>query len=230
MIHQLIFASPKPDMTEAEFLRYWIEVHAVKYASKIPQIKRYLIDSRVAKPGETGEPLFSGIAEIWIDAQDQLPSLQTKEFLEGARLDEPKWAAFWKTLVLDTQAHELLAGPPLRKGQDWVKVVTLLKRKEGLPLADFRRRALEQHAPRALELPGLRRYLQCYVVDGFYAVGESRFDAVSLQWFDTPQAAEAAQASAEGVAVAAHLETIAEPRYLFSMTARESWIIGPAAR
>ena len=38
VIHQFIFAYPRPGMTEAEFQRYWVEGHAVNYASKIPQI------------------------------------------------------------------------------------------------------------------------------------------------------------------------------------------------
>jgi EthD domain len=41
MIHQLIFAHPKPGMSEKDFQDYWVNVHAVNYASKIPQIKKY---------------------------------------------------------------------------------------------------------------------------------------------------------------------------------------------
>ena len=47
MIHQLIFAHPKPGMSEQEFQDYWVDVHAVQYASKIPQIRKYLIDTRI---------------------------------------------------------------------------------------------------------------------------------------------------------------------------------------
>ena len=47
--------------------------------------------------GETGDPLWSGVAEIWLaNEEEQLASLQTPEFLKGARADEPKWAAFWR--------------------------------------------------------------------------------------------------------------------------------------
>ena len=46
MIHQMIFAAPKPGMTEQEFCDYWLDVHAVKFASKIPQIRKYKIDWR----------------------------------------------------------------------------------------------------------------------------------------------------------------------------------------
>ncbi|WP_449062738.1 EthD domain-containing protein [Planomonospora algeriensis] len=115
MIHQFILAAPKPGMTAAEFQDYWTNVHAVKFAARIPQIRRYLIDSRVPFDADRGRPALphQGIAEIWLENdEEQLASLQTEEFLQGARRDEPNWAAFWLTIVLDTEAHEIVAGPP----------------------------------------------------------------------------------------------------------------------
>jgi uncharacterized protein (TIGR02118 family) len=232
MIHQLIFASPKPGMTEAEFQRYWVEVHAVKFASKIPQIKKYLIDTRVALPGESGEPLFSGIAEIWLENEnDQIESLQTREFLDGARQDEPNWAAFWKTLVLDTDTHVMLAGPELSRGQTWIKTVTLSKRREGMKLADFREYSLSNHAPLELKIPGLRRDIQCHTRDSWYGFGEPRFDCVTMRWFDSVEALSKAQDSAEFRRVEADLANFVEKKYLFPvMAAQDHWIIGPQSR
>ena len=124
MIHQHIFASPKPGMTEAEFQNYWLNVHAVNYASKITQIKRYKIDTRIDWSGEVDSPIWSGIAEIWLNnEEEQLASLQSPEFLQGARLDEPNWAAFWNTLGLDTDAHPVSAPPSDNPGADEVKLV-----------------------------------------------------------------------------------------------------------
>ncbi len=231
MIHQLIFASPKPGMSEEEFQRYWVEEHAVRYASKIPQIKRYMIDTRIAEPDETEEPLWSGIAEIWLpNEEEQLASLQTPEFLQGARLDEPNWAAFWKTLVLDTDTHTLLEGPPLTPDPTWVKVLTIYKRREGLPLQDFRRTFLEEHGPRVLEVPGVRRYLQNHVRDGFYAVGESRFDGAEQVYFDDLSALKEGLASDAYTAVRDALPDLVETRWVYSFNVREHWVIGPEAR
>src|SRR5215475_14427988 len=135
MIHQLIFAAPKPGMSEEEFQRYWVEVHAVEYASKIKQIKRYMIDTRLPFGPDEGEPTWSGVAEIWLENEaEQLASLQSEEFLQGARLDEPNWAAFWRTVVLDTTAHVLRPGPQEARDSGMAKLLILSKRKEGLPL------------------------------------------------------------------------------------------------
>jgi uncharacterized protein (TIGR02118 family) len=231
MIHQLIFARPKPGMSEADFQRYWVEVHAVKYASKIPQIRRYMVDTRVPLPGESGDPLFSGIAEIWLaNEEEELASLETPEFLQGARADEPNWAAFWATVGLDTTTHVLLEGPAPTRYPNWVKYIVLLKRREGIPLETFRRYSLQVHGPQALELPGLQRYIQCHVRDELYAVGESRFDAVAMYWFEhVPALLEAL-----GSPVAQKLQTdeslFIETKYRFSFAMKEHWIIGPEAR
>jgi uncharacterized protein (TIGR02118 family) len=231
MIHQLIFAAPKSGMSEAEFHRYWLDVHAVQYASKIPQIRKYMVDTRIPFGSDDKEPLWSGVAEIWLEnEEEQLASLQTPEFLEGARLDEPRWAAFWRTVVLDTDAHEVVPGPPLTEEANWVKAIVLVKRKEGLPLADFRARSLGEHAALVQKIPGLRRYLQCHTRDGAYGLGEAMLDAAYQLWFDDVEALSAALETPEFKQVNEDLRTFVEPRYIHDMVMREHWVIGPDPR
>ncbi|MFD8014575.1 EthD domain-containing protein [Streptomyces sp. NPDC058955] len=228
MIHQLIFAHPKPGMTEEEFQRYWLDVHAPTYAARIKQIARYAVDTRVPLPGEDPEadPLWSGIAEIWLrNDEEQLASLQSEEFLQGARLDEPNWAAFWRTVVLDTDAHTLLAGPGADRPHP-VKLVLLVKRVNGTSVAAFRERALGAHAELALAVPGLQRYQQCHVRDGAYAVGEAILDAAWLLSFEDEDALAAALESEEFARLEKDLGEFTEPRYLHRMAVREHWIIG----
>jgi hypothetical protein len=228
MIHQFIFAAPKPGMTAEAFQTYWVHVHAVKFASRIPQIRRYLVDTRIEFDGDLGSPPLphQGIAEIWLEnEQEQLASLQSEEFLLGARADEPNWAAFWLAIVLDTTAHEILAGEPPNGS---VKVTTLLKRRPGMPLADYRAASLSQYAPIAGELPGLRRHLHCHTRDGAYVFGESSFDSVEQWWFDSLDALGAALRSPQFTErVAPARAAITDPRHVFSLTAQENWVIGP---
>ncbi|WP_034264735.1 EthD domain-containing protein [Actinospica robiniae] len=232
MIHQFILAAPKPGLSAEAFQEYWRTVHAVQYASRIPQIRKYLIDTRVANPVELGEPQLphQGIAEIWLaNGEEQLASLQTEEFLQGARLDEPKWAAFWLTLVLDTTAHEILPAAAARTDQ--VVWTVLHKRKPGLALAEYRERSLQEYAPAVAKLPGLRRYQHNHVNDGAYVFGESSFDSVEQLWFDDVEQLVAAVRSPEySESVEAARAALLDPRYTFSLTGRQHWIIGPEAR
>ncbi|MGF1577435.1 MAG: EthD family reductase [Cyanophyceae cyanobacterium] len=234
MIHEFIFAAPKPGMSAQEFQDYWVNVHAVNYASKIRQIKRYLIDTRIPFDGDVGTPPLphQGIAEIWLPVEEQLASLQSDEFLQGARLDEPKWAAFWQTIVVDTQqTHEILAGPGMQTDPSWIKITYLLKRQSGMSLADYRLQSLGSYASAVSKLPGLRRYIHNHAVDGLYTFSESSFDSVEQLWFDDIESVQAALASPqfrEQVQVAR--TTLLNPNYIFSMVSREHWIIGPDAR
>ncbi|MDJ0796492.1 MAG: EthD domain-containing protein [Calothrix sp. MO_167.B12] len=232
MIHQLIFAHPKPGMSEQDFQNYWINVHAVNYASKIPQIRRYLIDSRIPFGVEPKDPLFSGVAEIWLENEaEQLASLESKEFLEGARRDEPNWAAFWRTVGLDTNAHVLLEGKPLSKDPKGIKLLIMVKRKAGMPLEEFRQRMLNDHAAKIMKIPGLRRYLQGHVRDSFYTVGESILDCVSQLWFDDLESLEAAYNSPEyKEQVMLDCDNLFEPKYIHTMVTKETWILGPESR
>lgn len=233
MIHQFIFAAPKPGFTVTEFQDYWTKVHAVNFASKIPQIKRYLIDVRIPFPGELGSPQLphQGIAEIWLqNEKQQIASLQTKEFLEGARRDEPNWAAFWLTFVLDTTAFELVPGqPPPGKTPSWVKLTLLRKRRPGLGLAEYRDRGLNSYAAAIASLPGLRRHLQAHTRDGAYVFGEAQFDSVDQIWFDDVPALTAALGSESFTEkVLPEQAALTDPRYVFSLTAKENWIVGSA--
>jgi uncharacterized protein (TIGR02118 family) len=234
MIHQLIFAYPKPGMSEKEFQNYWVNFHAVHYASNIPQFKRYLVDTRIPLKEESDayNPLFSGVAEIWLEnEEEQLASLQSREFLAGARLDEPNWAAFWRTVVLDTNTHVLKQGPALQKDSSMVKLFILVKRKAGMPLTEFRQKMQQSHALNVSKIPGLRRYLQCHVRDSLYTIGESILDCVSQLWFDDLQSLEKAFNSSEyRNLLLPEYEHLFESKYIHQMVTTENWILGPEFR
>jgi len=233
MIHQFIFAGPKPGMSVADFQQYWLSVHAVRYASKIPQIRRYLVDTTLRLDGDAGDAApglpWRGVAEIWLrNDEEQLASLQTPEFLDGARLDEPKWAAFWQTLVLDTQQAAQF-GDPLA-AEPSVKRLTLVKRAPGMSLQAFREQSTGEFVDLVRELPGIRSYEQCHVRDGAYAIGEAPLDAVHQMWFADPDALADAIRSDQWARVAKALGVLVEPRYVHALTVQEHWIVGPEER
>ncbi|MEU0688388.1 EthD family reductase [Streptomyces uncialis] len=231
MIHQLIFAAPKPGMTEEEFHRYWVEEHAVRYASRIPQIKRYAVDTRVALPEDDGEPLWNGVAEIWLEnEEEQLASLQTPEFLQGARLDEPNWAAFWRSVVLDTDTEVVVQGRPENEPQPGVKVIVLGKRREGMSRDAFRRYSRGTHAPLAAAIPGVRRYHQSFTRDSWYGISEPPFDVAYHLWFDSTDTLRAARRSAEQTRAEADYKNFLDERYVHTLPVRQHWVIGPEAR
>ena len=82
-----------------------------------------------------------------------------------------------------------------------VKVMLLLARRPDMRVEAFRRYWHEQHRPLLERLPGLRRLVLNDVVsdpDGTPAV----CDGIAEDWFDSPEAMQAAFASPEGQTVA----------------------------
>lgn len=231
MIHQIIFAAPKPGMSDDEFQRYWVEEHAVKYASKIPQIRKYLIDTTIPFENTYDLP-YRGVAEIWLkNDEESLASLQTPEFLKGARADEPNWAAFWLTFGLDTDAHVVIEGPSLSDTPKLVKLIITAKRKPGMTVDAFRNYGKMVHGPLVSQLPGLRRYMQCYARDGHYAYGEARFDAVWQLWFDDVESiSKALKSDVYLQQIQPDLDNFTDSKYNFSFVGKEHWIIGPEPR
>jgi uncharacterized protein (TIGR02118 family) len=80
-----------------------------------------------------------------------------------------------------------------------LKVISLLKRKEGMSLEEFRKWALEEHPPLGKKLPGIRKYRMSVVIEDN---PNFPYDAVSEFWFDDNDARMAAFATPEGKAAA----------------------------
>jgi hypothetical protein len=218
LIHQYIFAGPKPGLAAEAFQSYWVNFHAVDYAAKIPQIKRYLVATREKVDAPRQMAFFEGIAEIWLkNEEEQIASMQTPEFLHGAREDEPRWAAFWQTFVLDTESQVLKEAEDARR--EFVNAYILVKRKPDMELEQFAA-ALEKHASQAAVDPAMRHCTIGLARKGLYGFGEPRFDGIEVSSFDT--AAEAGSKLAR-----ADAWTFADQKYIFGMVAREHWIIPP---
>ncbi len=78
-----------------------------------------------------------------------------------------------------------------------LKVISLLKRKEGMSLDEFRRWALEEHPPLGKKMPGMRHYRMSVILADN---PDLPCDAVSEMWFDDDAARVAAFSTPEGEA------------------------------
>ena len=232
MIHQHIWASPKPGMTEQQFQDYWLNYHAVNFAAKIPQILAYSVDTRIDWPGHDLPVIWSGIAEIWLrNETEQLASMQTPEFLEGARKDEPNWAAFWNTLGLDTDQHRVLDLVGDDIGPETVKLVTVMRRQHGVTVEAFRERLLGSHADALKGIPGLKRLDICTTRDSGYGLGEPRFDGVIHLGFDSLAALKVGMESPYFADVVKPNEAATiDAKHQNSMVVRQHWVIRPGER
>jgi EthD domain len=223
MIHQLIFAAPKPDMTEAAFRDYWVNVHAVNYASKIPGIKKYSVDTRVeTDPAPNPFPGWGGVAGIWFPNEHAvLASLQTPQFIDGARMDEPRWAAFWLTLAINTDPTLVVEGPPMSPDDTGVKVFVLIKRRQGINLAGFHDAIKAVPAVCAEKIPGLMGCVAGFTRDDAYMIGEAPLDLVLKLSFPGEEQTRSALDTDAYRKFLAHLTTESDPKYTRTFVAKQ---------
>lgn len=235
MIHQHILAAPRPGLSEAEFQDYWRYVHALKFARKIPQIRKYKVNAKIEIPGQPRELNYAGIAEIWLDNEEtQAASIKTPEFLEGALHDEPNWAASWQTIGLDTDAHEIYGNDPSDSEFPEYKIMLFHKKRRDFELEEFRGKYIEQYAPtfQKAGIPNLARVACCLSKHRLYEGGGTPpFDAVTHLSSTSMLELKAMVASNE-------FQQFLNPEFgglsewwgIVSVAVRSEWVLGPSAR
>lgn len=77
-----------------------------------------------------------------------------------------------------------------------IKFVVLVKRKEGMSREEFFRYWIEEHAPKAKKIPGLRKY-----VISTSEREKDEYDGLAELWFDDGASMKKGFSSAEGEAV-----------------------------
>ena len=87
-----------------------------------------------------------------------------------------------------------------------IKIILLLYRRPDLSADEFRRYWHERHRPLLEQLPGLRRLVLNDTLPGPDGTAAT-CDGIAEDWFDSPEAMQAAFASAEGQVVAADAAT-----------------------
>ena len=192
MIHVMYFITRKPTVSDAEFHRYWREVHG-PIAKNIKQLRHYIQSHRI--PFEGANSLYDGAAEVWLENEAAMDALRkSPEYLDGALADEPNFIDMTRVEWMVTQDHVILEGS---QNPSMVKTIFQLKRKPGMSLADFRKYWIEVHGPIVCKLPGLRRYVQCHLVDAAYNYAEPKWDGVAQLWVDDTTALQQMLASRE---------------------------------
>ena len=230
MIHQFIFAGPKPGLPAEAFTSYWLNFHAVEFASRIKQIRQYLVSTRLPVPTNSPAPFFEGVAEIWLaNDAEQLASLQSPEFLHGARMDEPRWAAFWRTFVLDTDPEVLSDYSGSHPWPEFSKLYILMKRRPGVPLAAFRDDLLTDRSGLASQ-HHLARHLIGFARPGLYAFGEPAFDAIEVLSFRTPEQLTKNIGSEGGSSALTAYGNYCDNKQTIQFPGQEHWVIRPGER
>jgi uncharacterized protein (TIGR02118 family) len=184
MIKAFALIPKKAGMPQAEFHRYWRDVHA-PLAVRIKTLRRYIQAHRSAHPFPGFDnPPYDGLAEVWFD---DLPTMlgmaNDPDYINGAQADEPNFIDTSRLAFLATREHVVIPGPPIARDAQLTKAVFLLRRRPGMSVAEFQQYWLEAHAPQIPRDAGIVRYVQCHQARETYTADTPVYDGVAELWF-----------------------------------------------
>ena len=174
-------------MSVEDFGRHWREVHG-PIVSALPGLRRYVQNHPLPGAYRDGEPVYDGVAELWLDDKDALRAMATTAEFAAAKADEPNFidtAALIELVVDEVVIKDgpLASAPGPAPG---IKSIGLVRFRPDLDPAEARRYWREVHGPIAAGIDVLRRYTQNQVRPGAYGDGRRPvWDGMAMTWFDS---------------------------------------------
>src|SRR5262249_3074502 len=146
--------------------------------------RRELPDGVRFPPG--GVPLpCDGASELWLDGEARWDALRRSPAYESAvAADEAEFIDGAAVLEVRMVDHPVLDRHPLTARDRLVKQFNLIKRRQGLSLADFRHHYRFVFTRTSVLPPCQRNYWQGLLTDASYRDGEPPGDGCSQIWFE----------------------------------------------
>jgi uncharacterized protein (TIGR02118 family) len=87
MVKLVYCISKRSDLTDAEFFRYWENVHG-PIGARIPRLRKLVQSHRLIVPGDRRRPDYDGVAELWFDDMEDLLAARQSPEWKAATTDE----------------------------------------------------------------------------------------------------------------------------------------------
>lgn len=107
MVKIVYCISKLPQLSEAEFHRYWREVHG-PIAARIPGCRKYVQSHTVHRAVAGREPSFDGVAELWFDDWQGLERAMASKEVQAALQDERNFIDHSRTAFFIAEEHHVV--------------------------------------------------------------------------------------------------------------------------
>jgi uncharacterized protein (TIGR02118 family) len=94
----------KPGMADAEFFRYWEQVHG-PIGARIPGLRRLVQSRRLTVPGDSRAADYDGMAELWFDDLAALLAARGSAEWRAASTDEAHFIDPQRTAYFVSEEH-----------------------------------------------------------------------------------------------------------------------------
>jgi uncharacterized protein (TIGR02118 family) len=188
-------AVKRPDLTRADFGRYWTEHHG-PLCARVSAVRRYVQVLTLDEAyGDEPAPTYDAASMYWFDdvesavAQPDDPheaALRAEVTEDDARVfdRDTSWPTDHRKVSVIGTEHVVLNGPTT---SEMVKVVFVSARRPGLTLQEFSERWAGAHGALIAQLPGIRRYVQTHALPASFdvtGIHAPTHDGCSELWFD----------------------------------------------
>jgi len=107
MIKLVYCITKKPSLTDAEFSRYWKNIHG-PIGARIPGLRKLVQSHRLTIPGDNRQPDYDGMAELWFDDIDALQAARKSPEWKASTKDETNFIDPTKVAYFLSKEHIIL--------------------------------------------------------------------------------------------------------------------------
>ena len=185
MIKVVSVLQRKPGVSVEDFQHYWLTQHAV-IVSRLPKLRRYVQSHTLLSGYRKGRPVADGIAELCFDDSNALRALKDSVELKAVLADEPNFVDLTRFIQVHTDDHVIKNGAVPAGG---VKNIEFVKKKGGMPVADFQHYWRTTHGPLGASIKTVTRYVQSHTrASAYQRATPPPLDGFALTWFENTDA------------------------------------------
>ena len=212
MIVRMGLLNKKPDWSQEDFRRHWIDKHG-PIAAQLPGLRSYrqhhVVDSLQRGINyKRGPEQLDGFSELVFDDESAMRAAFASEAAPSLAADEARFLGRLRIIAVDRR--EVIQPSPDKR---LIKRMSLLRRRADVDPATFEREWRVEHARLVKLMPGVHGYRQNLVVERQVVKGtpcgyaEFPVDGVVELWFTDTGELDRAFASPQGVATMKHAAT-----------------------